>query len=96
MLITEATTIAADLAQKSPEYFFLTTNKESLISLILIPLIIMQTKPQPEQITKTVVGMTTIFIGGVAILSSIFVVPAGEVGVVTTLGKVSDTLGNQA
>ena len=51
----------------------------------------MQSKPQPEQITKTVVGITTIFIGGIALLSSIFVVPAGEVGVVTTLGKVSET-----
>ena len=51
----------------------------------------MQSNPQPEQITKTVVGMTTIFIGGIALLSSVFVVPAGEVGVVTTLGKVSDT-----
>ena len=51
----------------------------------------MQSNPQPEQITKTVVGMSTIFIGGIALLSSVFVVPAGEVGVVTTLGKVSNT-----
>ena len=47
----------------------------------------MQSNPQPEQITKTVVGVTTVFIGGIALLSSVFVVPAGEVGVVTTLGK---------
>ena len=51
----------------------------------------MQSNPQPEQITKTVVGVTTVFIGGIALLSSVFVVPAGEVGVVTTLGKVSNT-----
>ena len=51
----------------------------------------MQSNPQPEQITKTVVGVTTVFIGGIALLSSVFVVPAGEVGVVTTLGKVSKT-----
>ena len=51
----------------------------------------MQSKSQPEQITKTVVGVTTVFIGGIALLSSVFVVPAGEVGVVTTLGKVSNT-----
>ena len=51
----------------------------------------MQANPQPEQITKTVVGLTTVFIGGIALLSSVFVVPAGEVGVVTTLGKVSNT-----
>ena len=51
----------------------------------------MQANPQPEQITKTVVGVTTVFIGGIALLSSVFVVPAGEVGVVTTLGKVSNT-----
>ena len=51
----------------------------------------MQSTPQPEQITKTVVGVTTVFIGGIALLSSVFVVPAGEVGVVTTLGKVSKT-----
>ena len=37
------------------------------------------------------VGVTTVFIGGIALLSSVFVVPAGEVGVVTTLGKVSNT-----
>ena len=51
----------------------------------------MQSKPQPEQITRTVVGITTVFIGGIALLSTVFVVPAGEVGVVTTLGKVSNT-----
>ena len=51
----------------------------------------MQSKSQQEQITKTVVGTTMIFIGGITILSSVFVVPAGEVGVVTTLGKVSNT-----
>ena len=51
----------------------------------------MRSSPQPEQVTKTVVGITTIFVGGIALLSSVFVVPAGEVGVVTTLGKVSDT-----
>ena len=47
----------------------------------------MQSKPQTEQITKMVVGMTTIFIGGIALLSSVFVIPAGEVSVVTTLGN---------
>ena len=51
----------------------------------------MQSKLQPKQITRTVVGVTTMFIGGIALLSSVFVVPAGEVGVVTTLGKVTDT-----
>ena len=51
----------------------------------------MRSSTQPEQVTKTVVGITTVFIGGIALLSSFFVVPAGEVGVVTTLGKVSDT-----
>ena len=51
----------------------------------------MRSSTQPEQVTKTVVGITTVFIGGIALLSSVFVVPAGEVGVVTTLGKVSDT-----
>ena len=51
----------------------------------------MPTSTEPEQITKTVAGITTAFVGGIALLSSVFVVPAGEVGVVTTLGKVSDT-----
>ena len=44
-----------------------------------------------EHVTRTVVGITTAFVGGIALLSSVFVVPAGEVGVVTTLGKVSET-----
>ena len=46
---------------------------------------------QSQQVTNTAVGITVVFIGGIAILSSFFVVPAGQVGVVTTLGKVSDT-----
>ena len=50
----------------------------------------MPTSSQPEQITRTVAGITTAFVGGIALLSSVFVVPAGEVGVVTTLGR-SDT-----
>ena len=46
---------------------------------------------QSQQVTNTAVGITVVFIGGIALLSSFFVVPAGQVGVVTTLGKVSDT-----
>ena len=68
------------LGQKYHEYYLSTRRPDT-----------MQANPQPEQITKTVVGVTTIFIGGIALLSSVFVVPAGEVGVVTTLGKVSNT-----
>ena len=41
----------------------------------------MQSNQQSEQITKTVVGVTTVFVAGIALLSSVFVVPAGEVGV---------------
>ena len=52
---------------------------------------VMTSSQQPEQITKTVFGITSIFVGGIALLSSVFIVPAGEVGVVTTLGKVSET-----
>ena len=52
---------------------------------------VMTSSQQPEQITKTIFGITTIFVGGIALLSSVFIVPAGEVGVVTTLGKVSET-----
>ena len=51
----------------------------------------MPASTEPAQITKTVASITTAFVGGIALLSSVFVVPAGEVGVVTTLGKVSDT-----
>ena len=32
---------------------------------------------QSQQLTKTAVGMTVVFIGGIALLSSFFVVPAG-------------------
>ena len=46
---------------------------------------------QSQQVARSVVGVATAFIGGITLLSSVFVVPAGEVGVVTTLGKVSDT-----
>ena len=46
---------------------------------------------QSQQITNTAVAITIFFVGGIALLSSVFVVPAGQVGVVTTLGKVSKT-----
>ena len=48
----------------------------------------MRSYQNPEQVWKTVVVVSSIFVGGIAVLSSLFVVPAGEVGVVTTLGKV--------
>ena len=54
-------------------------------------LILMPAINQSQQVTNTAVGITVVFIGGIALLSSFFVVPAGQVGVVTTLGKVSDT-----
>ena len=38
---------------------------------------------------KNVLGVTGAVGGGILILSSVFVVPAGKVGVVTTLGKVA-------
>ena len=50
----------------------------------------MRSYQNPEQVWKTVVVVSSIFVGGIAALSSLFVVPAGEVGVVTTLGKVSE------
>ena len=50
----------------------------------------MRSYQNPEQVWKTVVVVSSIFVGGIAVLSSLFVVPAGEVGVVTTLGKVSE------
>ena len=53
-------------------------------------LIILRSSQNPEQVSRIVITASSIFFGGIAILSSLFVVPAGEVGVVTTLGKVSD------
>ena len=50
----------------------------------------MRSYQSPEQVWKIVIGVSSIFIGGISVLSSLFIVPAGEVGVVTTLGKVSD------
>ena len=41
--------------------------------------------------SKNLLGITVLAVGGIVILSSVFVVPAGQVGVVTTLGKVSKT-----
>jgi regulator of protease activity HflC (stomatin/prohibitin superfamily) len=41
--------------------------------------------------SKSLLGITGLAVGGIVILSSVFVVPAGQVGVVTTLGKVSKT-----
>ena len=42
-----------------------------------------------SQQMKKVLGITGAVAGGILILSSVFVVPAGEVGVITTLGKVA-------
>ena len=42
-----------------------------------------------SRLIKKVLGITGAVAGGVLILSSVFVVPAGEVGVITTLGKVA-------
>ena len=42
----------------------------------------MQSNPQPEQITKTVVGVTTVFIGGIALLSSVFVVRCPDASII--------------
>ena len=50
----------------------------------------MRSYQSSENISKIVITASSIFFGGIAVLSSLFVVPAGEVGVVTTLGKVSD------
>ena len=50
----------------------------------------MRSYQNPDQVWKTVFVVSSIFVGGIAALSSLFVVPAGEVGVVTTLGKVSE------
>ena len=50
----------------------------------------MRSYQNPENVSKIVITASSIFFGGIAVLSSLFVVPAGEVGVVTTLGKVSD------
>ncbi|HCJ86142.1 MAG TPA: membrane protease subunit, stomatin/prohibitin, partial [Acidimicrobiaceae bacterium] len=44
---------------------------------------------QRQQVSKTVLGISGAVAGGILILSSVFVVPAGKVGVVTTLGKVA-------
>ena len=57
---------------------------------LLEELIILRSSQNPEQVSRIVITASSIFFGGIAILSSLFVVPAGEVGVVTTLGKVSD------
>ena len=57
---------------------------------MLEELIILRSSQNPEQVSRIVITASSIFFGGIAILSSLFVVPAGEVGVVTTLGKVSD------
>ena len=50
----------------------------------------MRSYQNSENVSKLVIAVSSIFFGGIAVLSSLFVVPAGEVGVVTTLGKVSD------
>ena len=44
---------------------------------------------QSQQTSKTALGIAGAVAGGILILSSVFVVPAGKVGVVTTLGKVA-------
>jgi regulator of protease activity HflC (stomatin/prohibitin superfamily) len=46
---------------------------------------------QSQEMSKNLLGITGLAVGGIVILSSVFVVPAGQVGVVTTLGKVSKT-----
>ena len=50
----------------------------------------MRSFPQNQsQQFKSVLGLAGAVAGGILILSSVFVVPAGKVGVVTTLGKVA-------
>ena len=51
----------------------------------------MRSFPQPQSVpnSKNVLVITGAVAGGILILSSVFVVPAGRVGVVTTLGKVA-------
>ncbi|HCJ85201.1 MAG TPA: membrane protease subunit, stomatin/prohibitin, partial [Acidimicrobiaceae bacterium] len=44
---------------------------------------------QSQQVSKTALGIAGAVAGGILILSSVFVVPAGKVGVLTTLGKVA-------
>ena len=39
---------------------------------------------QSQQMSKNLLGITGLAVGGIVILSSVFVVPAGQVGVVTT------------
>ena len=51
----------------------------------------MRSFPQGQSVqnSRNIIVITGAFAGGILILSSIFVVPAGRVGVVTTLGKVA-------
>ena len=51
----------------------------------------MRSFPQGQSVqnSKNVLAIAGTVAGGILILSSVFVVPAGRVGVVTTLGKVA-------